>query len=225
MCPGNSNSPVGSTTQTACTANVGFTGNPGGPFVPATCPKNAILYTTTCTCNAGYAFKSGTAQSLDCQACVPGKYKDTVGNVDCTDCPAGKVNPTTTSTAVADCKRVPTCATISSVFTDPTISVGGSGYTSAPTVVFSPSLPGAGGSVATGTATVTNGVVTSVTMTSPGSGYTSAPNISFTGGGGTGASANAPQFSCNAGCRYVRADGHHTMDDDCVACAYGKQTR
>ncbi|HEV3312574.1 MAG TPA: hypothetical protein VG815_18835, partial [Chloroflexota bacterium] len=68
-----------------------------------------------------------------------------------------------------------------------TVTEGGSGYTSAPDVVFT----GGGGSGAAGTAVLTNGVVTSVTITDPGSGYTSAPYVSFTGGGGTGAMATA----------------------------------
>jgi len=68
-----------------------------------------------------------------------------------------------------------------------TISAGGSGYTSAPTVVFT----GGGGSGASATAVVTNTAVTSISMTSGGSGYTSTPTVSFTGGGGTGAAASA----------------------------------
>ena len=68
-----------------------------------------------------------------------------------------------------------------------TLSAGGSGYTSAPTLVFT----GGGGSGASATAVVGNGEVTAVAMTSGGSGYTSAPTVSFTGGGGTGASASA----------------------------------
>ncbi len=69
-----------------------------------------------------------------------------------------------------------------------TISAGGSGYTSAPTVVFT----GGGGSGASATAVVTNTAVTSITMTSGGTGYTSTPTVCFTGGGGgTGAAASA----------------------------------
>ena len=68
-----------------------------------------------------------------------------------------------------------------------TSSAGGSGYTSAPTVVFT----GGGGSGASAIATVTNGVVTSITMTSAGSGYTATPTISFIGGGGTGSISRA----------------------------------
>jgi hypothetical protein len=83
-----------------------------------------------------------------------------------------------------------------------TISAGGSGYTSAPTVVFA---GGGGGSGASASATVTSGSVASISMTSGGSGYTSAPTISFTGGGGTGASASAATVSTvPSGCTFVK---------------------
>ena len=62
-----------------------------------------------------------------------------------------------------------------------TITSGGSGYTSAPTVNFA----GGGGSNAAGTAIVTNGVVTGVVITNTGSGYTSAPAVSFSSGAAT----------------------------------------
>lgn len=70
-----------------------------------------------------------------------------------------------------------------------TLSTGGAGYTSAPTVVFA-SAP-AGGVTATGTAIV-SGTVSSVTVNAGGSGFTSAPVVSFTGGGGgSGATGTA----------------------------------
>ena len=63
-------------------------------------------------------------------------------------------------------------------------TVNGSGYTTAPTVVFtggSPTRP------ASGTATVSNGSVIALTLTDSGSGYQSKPTITLSGGGGTGA--------------------------------------
>lgn len=68
-----------------------------------------------------------------------------------------------------------------------TISNGGSGYTSAPTV----SLTGGGGAGAAATAVISGGVVTGLTLTNAGTGYTSAPTVSFSGGGGSGAAATA----------------------------------
>lgn len=67
------------------------------------------------------------------------------------------------------------------------VTGGGSGYTSAPTVSFS----GGGGSGATAVATIDSGAVTSIRITDMGSGYTSAPTVSFSGGGGSGATATA----------------------------------
>jgi len=77
--------------------------------------------------------------------------------------------------------------TIGSKVDDITVSAGGTGYTSAPTVTFT----GGGGTGATATATVSGGVVTAVTVTGVGSGYTSVPTIGFTGGAGSGATATA----------------------------------
>lgn len=68
-----------------------------------------------------------------------------------------------------------------------TVSAGGTGYTSAPTVT----ITGGGGSGATATATISSGAVTAVTVVNKGTGYTSAPTVTFTGGGGSGATATA----------------------------------
>ena len=65
-----------------------------------------------------------------------------------------------------------------------TITAGGVGYTSAPTVTFSaPPVTDPPGTTATGTATIEDGAVTAITITNAGSGYTSTPTITFSGGG------------------------------------------
>ena len=69
-----------------------------------------------------------------------------------------------------------------------TITAGGSGYTAAPTVVFS---GGGAWKQATGIAQISAGAVVGITITDPGRGYTSAPTIALSGGGGTGATATA----------------------------------
>jgi len=68
------------------------------------------------------------------------------------------------------------------------IGTGGSGYTSAPTIVFA----GGGGTGAAATATINaDGEVNGAAVTNSGTGYTSPPTISFTGGAGSGAVATA----------------------------------
>ena len=65
-----------------------------------------------------------------------------------------------------------------------TINNPGTGYTSAPTVVFD-APAGAGGVTALGTAQVdlTTGLLAAVSISEVGSGYTEIPNVSFVGGG------------------------------------------
>lgn len=68
------------------------------------------------------------------------------------------------------------------------VTAGGTGYTTAPSVTFT----GAGntGSGATATATVSGGAVTGITVTAGGTGYVEPVAVSF-GGPGTGATATA----------------------------------
>ncbi len=79
-----------------------------------------------------------------------------------------------------------------------TITSGGSGYTTAPSVTFSSSP----GTDAVGTAVISGGKVTGITFTGDeilgtkiGSGYLTAPTITFSGGGGTGATATAAIYT------------------------------
>ena len=68
-----------------------------------------------------------------------------------------------------------------------TVTNGGSGYTSAPTVA----ITGGGGSGATATANLGGGGVNAITVSNGGTDYTSAPTVTLTAGGGTGAAATA----------------------------------
>jgi hypothetical protein len=88
------------------------------------------------------------------------------------------------SQAAAPTSNTPISLAIASV----AVVGGGSGYTSAPTVVFSGGNPT---TIATATAVISQGVVTSITLTNAGAGYTALPAITFTGGGGSGAEAVA----------------------------------
>lgn len=78
--------------------------------------------------------------------------------------------------------------TASGAISEITVTNGGSGYTSAPTVVITPT---SGGTGAAATAIVVGGAVTAIYLTNVGSGYGAAPTISFTGGGGSSAAATA----------------------------------
>ncbi len=71
-----------------------------------------------------------------------------------------------------------------------TVDIGGSGYTAAPSVVFTNDPGDTTGAGAAATATIINGVVTAITVNMGGSGYTLPPIVSFVGDG-TGASATA----------------------------------
>jgi uncharacterized protein (TIGR02217 family) len=68
-----------------------------------------------------------------------------------------------------------TATVVGGVVTAITLTNGGTGYTSAPTVV----ITGGGGTSATATATVAAGAVTGFTVTNGGSGYTSTPTITI----------------------------------------------
>ena len=73
------------------------------------------------------------------------------------------------------------------VVTGTTITNGGSGYTSPPSVQFNTGSA----NDAKGYAIVSGGVVTEIVISDPGSGYSVAPTITFSGGGGSGATATA----------------------------------
>jgi hypothetical protein len=59
------------------------------------------------------------------------------------------------------------------------VTVGGSGYATAPTITFSP--PDVGTDVATGTVNVNGGQIESITMTNDGSGYITVPTVTIDG--------------------------------------------
>ena len=69
-----------------------------------------------------------------------------------------------------------TASVSSGAVTGVSVGSGGTGYSSAPTVVFA----GGGGTGAAGTAVIVGGAIVSVTITTPGTGYTTAPTVSFT---------------------------------------------
>ncbi|MEW6668905.1 MAG: multicopper oxidase domain-containing protein [Thermodesulfobacteriota bacterium] len=76
-----------------------------------------------------------------------------------------------------------------------TVTSGGTGYTSAPTVTITPAPGDTIGKGATATATVAGGMVTAIDLTTVGSGYTADPIVTITGGGGAGAAATTGRWT------------------------------
>lgn len=73
-----------------------------------------------------------------------------------------------------------------------TITNGGSGYVSQPTVTISAPPETLGSIQATaGVVTIVGGVITNIEIGNPGRGYTSPPTVTITGGGGSGATGSA----------------------------------
>ena len=83
-------------------------------------------------------------------------------------------NPSTPSSATA------TASITNGVVTGLVITNGGSGYSTAPTVIFKPPTVG---TTATATAVLTNGVVTGLVITNGGSGYSTATTVTITATG------------------------------------------
>ncbi|MCZ7402401.1 MAG: multicopper oxidase domain-containing protein [Candidatus Methanoperedens sp.] len=135
----------------------------GGAGYSATNPPNVTIFDAP-----GHAGNTSTRTGIvtAINVLTPGaNYSNPVVNI-AAPTSAGGINATATATGAV---------------TNMTLLTNGSGYT-VPVVTFT------GGSNASAT---TTGPVSSVTLLTNGSGYTSLPSITFTGGSGTGASANA----------------------------------
>ncbi|MGB8167710.1 MAG: autotransporter-associated beta strand repeat-containing protein, partial [Chthoniobacteraceae bacterium] len=66
----------------------------------------------------------------------------------------------------------------------------GTGYTSAPAIVFSAGTVATAGTIPTGTGNASNFIVSGIQVTNPGSGFTTAPAVTFSSGTATAATAN-----------------------------------
>jgi len=102
-CPANFHSLQGSTSQSACQCNAGYTGVNGstcaqclpGTYKPALgpqrcsgCPASFVslagsMLNTSCQCPAGYTL----ADRSTCSACLVDTYKSGIGSSPCTPCP------------------------------------------------------------------------------------------------------------------------------------------
>jgi hypothetical protein len=117
-CPAQSTSPAGSSADTSCLCNAGYSGTAGtctqcsantykattGSEACSLCPGNSISAAgsttqSSCSCVAGYTGPNGGP----CVACARGKYKSSPGSGVCTDCPALQYNWILGSTSIMDC--------------------------------------------------------------------------------------------------------------------------
>jgi Flp pilus assembly protein TadG len=173
----------------------------GKPFPPQLRAANTTLYTYVPTDVPASAYTWSKANSLITDSSVRfwkeyidfvlGVWHDPSGNIQTPGNPACSYGPDFTAggSGVSISGPDSTIYINGLVNAQPTVTGGGSGYTSAPTVVFNNT--GTNGSGAAATATVSGGKVTAVTLTNAGSGYTKAPTITFSGGGGSKAAAIA----------------------------------
>ena len=97
-----------------------------------------------------------------------------------------------------------------------TITAGGSGYTSEPTVAFTAPTSGV---TATGTAVIAGGVVSAINITNAGEGYLTAPTISFSGGGGSSATATATIASTSVRIRFKNHAMYSTINNVTISGA------
>ncbi|HXH95250.1 MAG TPA: C25 family cysteine peptidase, partial [Thermoanaerobaculia bacterium] len=105
--------------------------------------------------------------------------------------PTGALNPTSSPVVGANGNIV---WDLSNIVSNVAVTAGGSGYGSAPTVIFT----GGGGAGAAATATISGGIVTSITITNAGHGYTSAPAVSFSSGSATATASIATSLTNGA---------------------------
>ena len=100
-----------------------------------------------------------------------------------------------------------------------TVSNGGSGYTSTPTITVADPA-GSNGETATAFATLDGDSISTITMISSGNQYTSTPSVTISGGGGSGASATANMspiyYTINSSSPVVSGITTLTLDENLI---------
>ena len=100
-----------------------------------------------------------------------------------------------------------------------TVSNGGSGYTSTPTITVADPA-GSNGETATAFATLDGDSISTITMISSGNQYTSTPSVTISGGGGSGASAVANMspiyYTINSSSPVVSGITTLTLDENLI---------
>jgi Flp pilus assembly protein TadG len=175
------------------------TAGDGKPFPPTLRSSNQVFYTSIPTDVPPGAYTWANRNSQITSSPDPsvrfwkeyidfvlGVWQDPTGNIQVPGTSTCSYGPDFTAGAASSGQGVSISGPDSYVYfngsinTAVTVTAGGSGYGSAPTVTFS--APPAGGTRATGTATISGGHVTAITVANAGSGYASAPTITFSSG-------------------------------------------
>lgn len=98
-CLANSNSPVSSTSSSACSCNVGYYSVNGSGCLNCAAGKFAIPGGSLCGCPASYSVtENGT-----CAICEAGKFKSLIADTNCTSCAAGTYMPGVGGTVCLAC--------------------------------------------------------------------------------------------------------------------------
>ena len=93
-CPPLSNSPAHSTTESACTCNVGYSQGING------C-EPIVLQQTCVECSTG---KFSSQEASTCQDCGAGKYQENTGQMDCDLCPSGQFQESIGTSTCEQCQ-------------------------------------------------------------------------------------------------------------------------
>ena len=99
-CPADSNSPNGSTVNTACVCNAGFNGANGSTCVACVAGtyKNTAGLGTCVNCAAGtYSTAQGATSPGTCTDCPAGTYSAAQGSPSCVACPSNSSSPVRSS--------------------------------------------------------------------------------------------------------------------------------
>jgi hypothetical protein len=165
-------------------------------------------YVRSCSPTVGGASRLFVADAND--------YDFTSGATDASGNPSGYSAVELRSGAtVAGSGATGTAALTADAVSAVTVGAGGSGYTTAPSVVFT----GGGGTGATATATVSAGVVTAVTIGSGGTGYTTAPTVSFVSSGTANLfEIDSLEDTINVSMSQANADGSSSAWDYAIIC-------
>jgi hypothetical protein len=223
--------PVSCTAAGTCATTAGYTSSPvAGVALPAATPGATTTVASIAVTSGGVGYTSAptvvvanppvSAGALTAQGTAIVSYSvalpatPTTGGAGCSA--ANPIVTFSTGTATAT-------ATINAanVVTGLTVTNAGSGYTTAPTPVWTnlncTTAP-------TVTPTLVNGVVTGVTVTNPGVGYTTTPSVTLSGGGATTAATATAALAAAPVTTPLPVQQTSGVSIDVVGCISGSPT-